>query len=114
MGLASGWPCTAMPYSTSMPMTRRTLMLRAYASGARRSLGPVGIWTDHALPRLMDRSLSTGPVMELRATAVAGLTGRVLEVGFGSGLNVAVYPPGVERVDAVEPSDVGWGLSERR
>lgn len=52
--------------------------------------------------------------MRLRGEAVAGLRGRVLEVGFGSGLNAALYPPEVTAVDAVEPSEVGWGLSAKR
>src|SRR5690349_20381240 len=30
MWLAMGWPCTVTPYSTSVPITRRTLTLRAY------------------------------------------------------------------------------------
>ena len=44
----------------------------------------------------------------------AGLTGRVLEIGFGSGLNIRGYPPGVTSISAVEPSDVGWQLSAKR
>src|SRR6478609_9902642 len=71
-------------------------------------------WTDHVVPHLVDRSLSTEPVMRLRAETVSGLTGRVLEIGFGSGLNAALYPVDVDRVDAVEPSAVGWELSEAR
>lgn len=71
-------------------------------------------WTERVVPQLADRSLSTAPVMRLRARAMAGLGGRVLEIGFGSGLNAPLYPETVERVDAVEPSDVGWRLSERR
>ena len=51
---------------------------------------------------------------ELRAHALDGLHGRVLEIGFGSGLNVRWYPTEVTSVSAVEPSDVGWRLSERR
>lgn len=74
----------------------------------------MSIWTDRVVPRLADRSLSTGPVMRLRRDAVAGLSGRVLEIGFGSGLNTGLYPAAVDRVDAVEPSDEGWRLSERR
>jgi len=31
MGLAWGWPCTEMPYSISVPITRRTVTVRAYA-----------------------------------------------------------------------------------
>ena len=40
--------------------------------------------------------------------------GRVLEIGFGSGLNVSAYPAPVTSVDAVEPSDLGWELSAER
>ena len=74
----------------------------------------MGVWSDRVVPRLTDKALSTGDVMELRGQVCAGLTGRVLEIGFGSGLNIPLYPPGVTSVDAVEPADTGWALSERR
>lgn len=74
----------------------------------------MAIWTDRVVPHLADRALSSGPVMKLRTVAVAGLSGRVLEIGYGSGLNTAYYPDAVEQVDAVEPSDVGWRLSSAR
>ncbi|NPD06232.1 class I SAM-dependent methyltransferase [Nocardioides sp. zg-1308] len=48
----------------------------------------------------------------MREVACAGLTGRVLELGFGGGLNVRWYPPEVTAVTAIEPSDLGWELSE--
>jgi ubiquinone/menaquinone biosynthesis C-methylase UbiE len=40
---------------------------------------------------------------ELRARALAGLSGRVLEIGAGNGLNFAHYPATVDEVVAVEP-----------
>lgn len=40
---------------------------------------------------------------ELRARTLAGLTGRVVEVGAGNGLNFAHYPAEVTEVVAVEP-----------
>lgn len=63
---------------------------------------------------MADRALSTGPVMRLREQVCDGLSGRVLEVGFGSGLNVHAWPAAVTAVDAVEPSDVGWVLAADR
>jgi SAM-dependent methyltransferase len=52
--------------------------------------------------------------MQLRRRTCDGLSGRVLEIGFGSGLNVSVYPETVTAVDAVEPSDLGWSMSSGR
>jgi ubiquinone/menaquinone biosynthesis C-methylase UbiE len=40
---------------------------------------------------------------ELRDEALAGLSGRVVEVGAGTGINFARYPSGVTEVVAVEP-----------
>jgi SAM-dependent methyltransferase len=71
-------------------------------------------WNERVLPRLMDRSLRGHEIGEQRARACAGLTGRVLELGFGSGLNVRFYPEEVAYVGAVEPSDTAWSLSEER
>lgn len=72
------------------------------------------VWDDRVVPRLTDLSLRGHEVGALREATCAGLTGRVLEIGFGSGLNVRWYPPEVTAVTAIEPSDLGWELSERR
>jgi len=74
----------------------------------------MGLWTDRVVPHIVDRALSTADVMALRDAACAGLAGRVLELGFGSGLNADAYPPAITAIDAVEPSDVGWSMSAQR
>lgn len=73
-----------------------------------------GWWTDHVVPRLADGALSAPHIGRLRARACAPLTGRVLEIGFGSGLNLPHLPEAVTALDAVEPSDVGWARSAAR
>ncbi len=73
-----------------------------------------GWWTERVVPRLVDAGLSGAPVDELRARACAGLHGRVLEIGFGSGLNLPHLPAGVTALDAVEPADLAWERSAAR
>ena len=41
-------------------------------------------------------------------------SGRVVEIGFGSGLNLAHYPSTVDMVFAVEPAQVARRLAARR
>ncbi|MEV7395621.1 class I SAM-dependent methyltransferase [Aeromicrobium sp. NPDC092404] len=71
-------------------------------------------WTDRMLPHLIDKALSTDDVMQQRRHVCAGLEGRVLEIGFGSGLNIGRYPDAVQSVSAVEPSDTAWRMSAER
>ena len=73
----------------------------------------MGLWGERILPRLVDRALSTDEVNARRELACQGLRGRVLEVGFGSGLNLRYYPEAVTEVLAVEPSDLA-GLDGQR
>lgn len=46
-----------------------------------------------------------GGLREHRAAAVAGVSGRVLEVGAGTGLNLALYPDALERLVLSEPDE---------
>ncbi len=74
----------------------------------------MGLWAREVTPRLVNAGSADPRVLALRSRATAGLHGRVVELGFGSGLNLAVYPAEVDEVVAVEPSDVAWQLSAER
>jgi ubiquinone/menaquinone biosynthesis C-methylase UbiE len=74
----------------------------------------MGLYSEHVLPRVIDVVGSGKKVDPLRRRVCAGLAGDVVELGFGSGPNVSFYPAAVTRVDAVEPSDVGWKLAGKR
>jgi len=54
------------------------------------------------------------PNQEIRARVCQGLTGEVVEVGFGTGLNAPYYPSDVQKVLAVEPSRVCMRLAQPR
>lgn len=64
----------------------------------------MGFYSTHIVPRFIDKALGTPAMQEGRNAVAAGLSGTVLEIGFGSGLNVSSYPPEIELVYAVEPA----------
>lgn len=74
----------------------------------------MGWYGTRLLPRLLDYGGRQRVTMPLRERVCAGLAGHLLEIGFGSGLNIGFYPPDVSRVTAVEPSDLAWQLSQAR
>jgi ubiquinone/menaquinone biosynthesis C-methylase UbiE len=74
----------------------------------------MGLYGDHLLPRIINAGGAKESAGPLRRRVCAGLAGDVLEIGFGSGLNVPYYPAAVTRIDAVEPSDVAWKLAAER
>ena len=62
-------------------------------------------YTRHVLPRLIHATCASRPIERQRGKVVPGASGRVLEVGFGSGHNLPWYDPGVvTELLALEPS----------
>ena len=74
----------------------------------------MGFYVERVLPRIVDVVCGMRSMVPHRQRVNAGLHGRVVELGFGSGLNVPHYPPAVTSVAAVEPADVGWELAAER
>jgi len=74
----------------------------------------MGFYGEQILPRVTDRLLGNHEFAKVRAEACAGLVGDVIEIGFGSGLNVPFLPPEVTGLWAVEPSAVARRLASRR
>ena len=74
----------------------------------------MGVYGDHVLPRIVNAACGMKASHPLRRRVCERLEGEVIEIGFGSGLNVPFYPPAVSRVSAVEPADLGWKLAAKR
>ena len=68
----------------------------------------------HILPRAIDFALSRRPILRSRERVVQGLHGSVVEIGFGSGLNLAFIPASVTKIYAVEPSELARKLAQKR
>ena len=74
----------------------------------------MGLYVEKVLPRIVDFCCGMKSNRRLRDRVCEGLHGQVLEIGFGSGLNVPHYPDAVTGVSAVEPADIGWKLARKR
>jgi ubiquinone/menaquinone biosynthesis C-methylase UbiE len=74
----------------------------------------MGLYTEQVLPRIIDVACNMKATVPQRRRVCAGLAGDVVEIGFGSGLNIPFYPAAVTEVAAVEPADVGWKLARKR
>jgi ubiquinone/menaquinone biosynthesis C-methylase UbiE len=74
----------------------------------------MGVYGEQVLPRCINVVCGMASMVPLRERVCAGLHGRVLEIGFGSGLNVPHYPAAVTAVAAVEPAETGWKLAQKR
>lgn len=72
------------------------------------------LWDERIVPVITDALLSVPPVTALRKVATAGLRGTVLEIGFGSGLNLPHYPHTATEILAVEPLSKARARAERR
>ncbi len=74
----------------------------------------MGWYTERVLPHIIEFTCAGKRMEPVRRPAMEGLRGTVVEIGFGSGPNVGLYPADVERVLAVEPSRKARELAERR
>lgn len=75
----------------------------------------MGWWSGTVLPRMVDRLCGHEQISALRRAVVPQARGTVLEVGFGTGLNLSFYDPArVERLLALEPAEEMLARSRRR
>jgi ubiquinone/menaquinone biosynthesis C-methylase UbiE len=66
------------------------------------------------LPYLLNVFMNTEGTRDERKRSLAGVNGAVLEVGFGSGLNLPYYPGTVTKVVGVDPSQTSAQLARKR
>jgi ubiquinone/menaquinone biosynthesis C-methylase UbiE len=74
----------------------------------------MGVYSEHLRPRLHTFALSERVTGEVRDRVCTGLTGDVLEIGYGSGLNQPHLPTTVRGVWAIEPSATALRLGQGR
>ena len=63
----------------------------------------MNLYGAYFFPRLMDWFMSGPEFRRLRASLLSAVSGEVLEIGFGTGLNLCHYPQTVSHLAAIDP-----------
>lgn len=74
----------------------------------------MGFYGERVFPRIMNRMMNTKQTRRIRSRVCAGLSGEVVEIGFGTGLNLPHLPPSVAVLRAVDPLKRGRTLAAER
>jgi SAM-dependent methyltransferase len=77
-------------------------------------MGAYEWYLERVLPRCVDFGMRGEVFRELRPGCVGAAAGRVLELGFGSGLNLPHLCGGVEELVAIDPAHLGRELAAER
>ncbi|MGL6344220.1 MAG: SAM-dependent methyltransferase, partial [Waterburya sp.] len=62
----------------------------------------MGLYAEKVLPYLLDLSLSAPSLAKYRREILAEVTGEVLEIGFGTGLNLSYYPEHIHKIVTID------------
>jgi ubiquinone/menaquinone biosynthesis C-methylase UbiE len=63
----------------------------------------MGFYHHCIFPCLLDLAMASKVLRKPRQRTLARASGRILEIGFGTGINLRHYPPGVTRIEAIDP-----------
>jgi len=66
----------------------------------------MGLYSRYVLPRVLEFVMSQKAVMREREPTLAEAQGEVLEIGYGTGLNLTHYPSTVDRLTVIDPAEM--------
>lgn len=74
----------------------------------------MGFYSQRILPYLFDWGLSDPAMAKYRREILANVTGEVLEIGFGTGLNLSYYPENIRKLIAIDANPGVHVLAQKR
>ncbi|EHC13864.1 Methyltransferase type 11 [Fischerella thermalis JSC-11] len=74
----------------------------------------MGFYSQKILPYLIDWSLSDPSLAKYRQEVLANVEGEVLEIGFGSGVNLSYYPEHIHKIITVDVNPGIHALAQKR
>ena len=74
----------------------------------------MNIYSNFVFPRMLDWAMSDPVIAQYRQQLLAEVEGEVLEIGFGTGLNLPYYPEKIDKLTTVDPNPGMKKLAEKR
>ena len=74
----------------------------------------MGLYSRLIFPRLLELTMSDGSMTDYRKQLLREVSGDVLEIGFGTGLNLPHYPAGVTSLTTVDPNEGMSAIAQKR
>ncbi len=87
-------------------------MSDVYIDGSSRAI--MGFYARRIFPRICDWAMRDPRMAALREEFLARVDGEILEIGFGTGLNLTHYPLHVRRITTVDPNPEMNALAQER
>jgi len=75
---------------------------------------PMGLYAHYIFPRILDWALGNPDAQKQRQLTLANAHGKVLEIGFGTGLNLPFYPATVTHLTALDSENFRPELVQAR
>jgi ubiquinone/menaquinone biosynthesis C-methylase UbiE len=74
----------------------------------------MGFYSEKIFPHVLDWFMDREVLARYRKMLLAGAKGQVLEVGFGTGVNLPYYPPGIPKITALDSNPGMERLARKR
>lgn len=74
----------------------------------------MGLYSKYFYPKIIDSLLSKPEIMKHRQAALSNSRGKILEIGFGTGLNLLCYPTSVKEITVIDTNAAMGVLAEEK
>ncbi|MEO1619648.1 MAG: class I SAM-dependent methyltransferase [Cyanobacteria bacterium J06632_3] len=74
----------------------------------------MNVYTNLIFPRLLELTMSSASMTDYRRQLLSGVSGDVLEIGFGTGLNLPHYSQAVTSLTTVDPNEGMGAIAQKR
>ena len=64
----------------------------------------MGFYSEFIFPRCLEWTMSNPQIASYRQEVLAEVSGEVLEIGFGTGLNLSYYPKSIQKLTSIDPN----------